>query len=353
MEKLAGLSYPIWVGSKILSELPSLELWSAFSRIHVIYERKLESLTPSLLTSLPSGATSEGVEIDESSKNIQAVSRLWEAFLRANVDRGSVVVVAGGGVLCDAAAFACATFMRGCAVFLLPSTLLAQVDASVGAKSGVNFGGIKNLVGTICEPAGVLVDTAFLRTLPRRHLCSGKAEMIKHGLILDLPFFESLEHSGVPSASAEFTTLVKRSIELKISVVANDPTERGLRKILNFGHTIGHALESLALEEGVELLHGEAVALGMNAEAFISHRLGWISEADLHRIVQCLRSSELPEKTALARMSERLRQKMLHDKKNRNGELRFSLLQRMGESKPDCLVSDAQIQAALEYISIP
>src|SRR5690606_10460310 len=208
-------------------------------------------------------------------KNIKTCLKVWEALSEADADRKSLLINLGGGVPTDLGGFVASTFMRGIDFINIPTTLLSMVDASVGGKTGVDLGPLKNQIGLINQPQMVLVFPNFLRTMDPRELKSGYAEMLKHGLILDAEYWKQLRKGGDFTKAAA----IQRSIALKNKVVLEDPREMGLRKILNFGHTLGHAIESHCLErpDRETLLHGEAIAIGMILEAYLSHRLTGLS----------------------------------------------------------------------------
>jgi 3-dehydroquinate synthase len=204
----------------------------------------------------------------EEQKNLTTCTQVWEALTNHRLDRHSLVLIIGGGVIGDLGGFCAATYKRGVDFVLMPTTLLAQADASVGGKLGIDFMGFKNHLGVFCEPVATLISPAFLKTLPERELRSGFAEVIKHCLIADRPMWDDLRKKDLHQQDWE--TLLAHSVDFKRGVVATDPKEKGLRKILNFGHTAGHAVESYFLESGNRIFHGEAIAVGMIAEAHIA-----------------------------------------------------------------------------------
>ena len=271
------------------------------------------------------------VPAGEQSKCLAEVDRLWNELLRCKTDRKSLVIAVGGGVVGDLAGFVAATFTRGLAFFQIPTTLLAQVDSSVGGKVGINLPAAKNMVGAFWQPSGVLIDLDALRTLPKREFLSGLAEVVKYGMILDAPFFEYLE-SVVPQLLARdgavLETVVARCCELKAQVVAQDEREEtGLRAVLNYGHTFCHAIE--AVSGYGTFLHGEAVAIGMLLASRLAERLGRIDAALTERQRALLQALELP--IAVQGLdAQQLLAAMQHDKKVEHGKLRFVLPTRMG-----------------------
>lgn len=266
----------------------------------------------------------------EQFKNLDTCTRLWDALLKARLDRKSPVVALGGGVVGDVAGFIAATYMRGIPLIQVPTTLLAQVDSSVGGKTGIDHPEGKNLIGAFHQPRLVWIDTAVLDTLPTRELRSGLAEAIKYGVIADAEFFSFLEREMEAILRLEpgpTGRVVRRSCELKADVVARDEREGGLRAILNFGHTVGHAVEA---ELGYrDFRHGEGVALGMVVETRLAVRLGRSSEETLARLTALLRAAGLP--ICLPRIdTDRLLHIMTVDKKTQSGRLRVVLPERIG-----------------------
>ena len=268
----------------------------------------------------------------EGSKSLESAAELYARLAALPADRQTCVVAFGGGVVGDLAGFVAATYARGLPLVMVPTTLLAQVDSSVGGKVGVNLAAAKNLIGAFHQPVGVWIDTAHLASLPDRERRCGLAEVVKYGVILDPEFFEFLEANadrlaaGDPEATRR---VIARSCELKASVVERDETERtGLRAILNFGHTIGHAVEAVA-GYGGDYQHGEAVAVGMVAEARLAARLGRATPEVGDRLVALLGRLGLPVR-APGLAGEALLAAMALDKKNQGGKIRFVLPERVG-----------------------
>jgi 3-dehydroquinate synthase len=276
----------------------------------------------------------------EATKSVELANTLWNGLLEMGADRKTVVVAVGGGVIGDLAGFAAATFARGLAVIQVPTTLLAQVDSSVGGKVGVNLPGAKNMVGAFWQPRGVLIDTAVLATLPPREYRAGLAEVVKYGVILDADFFAYLEGRVAELNARDDDALrhvIRRSCELKAAVVAADEREEtGQRAVLNYGHTFCHALETLTGYE--QLLHGEAVAIGMLCASRLAEHLCRIDAEVTDRQRNLLTALGLP--TQLPKVDhEEMLQLMSRDKKAEHGRLRFVLPSRMGHVE---LVSDVE-----------
>ncbi|WP_431157692.1 3-dehydroquinate synthase [Winogradskyella poriferorum] len=285
----------------------------------------------------------------EDHKTIDICMGVWEAMSEYGADRKSLLINLGGGVVTDLGGFVASTYMRGIDYINVPTSLLAMVDASVGGKTGVDLGALKNQVGVISEGSMVLVDTSYLETLPPNHVISGFAEMLKHGLIGDKAYWEELKSIDKIDDS-NIDNLVYRSVEIKNEVVSEDPTEKGLRKVLNFGHTLGHAIESYFLENGdkTPLLHGEAIAIGMILEAYISSVQNSLSKDELDNITRCF--IKYFEKVEINDIDQDIIIKLLrHDKKNSHGKVKFVLLDAIGSPRIDCEVSKDLILAAFSY----
>ncbi len=267
----------------------------------------------------------------EQYKNIESVGKIHEAMLRMRLDRKSAVVALGGGVIGDIAGFAASTYMRGVDFIQVPTTLLAQVDSSVGGKTGVNHPLGKNMIGTFWQPRLVWIDTDTLTTLPRREFLAGMAEVIKYGVIWDADLFDFLAEHREDILGLDRTSLmhiIGRSCEIKAEVVSKDERESGLRAILNYGHTIGHAVETVTQYRS--FLHGEAVAIGMYQEARLSAALGVIGDAEVDRIRSLIEAYGLPCELPAGIDPAALLSSMQLDKKTVSGELKFILPERIG-----------------------
>ena len=288
------------------------------------------------------------IESGELNKNLTTCTYIWDQLTKASFTRKSVLINLGGGVIGDMGGFAASCYKRGISFINVPTTLLSQVDASIGGKQGIDFQGLKNHIGVFKEPYAVLIDPDFLNTLPKRELVSGYAEVIKHALIYDSQHWKDL--STTPFDQLIWKDIIEKSVAIKSSVVDSDPLEKGLRKILNFGHTLGHALESHLLETENRLLHGEAIAIGMILEAHLSLQLEKIANQEFHEIKEHIRSrydlpERLPEFDILVPL---LRQ----DKKNEHGVISFSLLEEIGQCSYDQTVTQSQIMKSIEAYAI-
>ncbi len=269
----------------------------------------------------------------EPSKCLQSAAKLYDELIAMRADRHTVVVALGGGVIGDLAGFVAATYARGISLLMLPTTLLAQVDSSVGGKVGINHPRAKNIIGAFHQPVGVWIDTETLNSLPERELRCGLAEVVKYGVILDAAFFDQLESRAqliLDGQGEALRLIVARCCELKADVVARDEREQtGVRAVLNFGHTIGHAIEAVAGYGGA-LQHGEAVAAGMVAECRLAERLGWITAETTLRLSRLLERFGLP--IAISGLDpDRLLEAMGRDKKNQRGKVRFVLPRGIGQ----------------------
>ncbi len=289
------------------------------------------------------------VEPGESAKRFEVYQTLCEKLLEAGADRTSVVVALGGGVIGDLAGFVAATFARGIPYVQVPTTLLAQVDSSVGGKVAINLPGAKNMVGAFWQPSGVLIDTDVLRTLPPREFRAGLAEVVKYGVILDAPLFEYLERHAellVQRDPSALRHVIHRSCQLKADVVARDERETtGLRAVLNYGHTFGHALETLTGYQ--ELLHGEAVAMGMMCAARLARRMRRVDDAFVARQRALLAALGLPVDPPPLD-TEQVLAAMARDKKTAHGRLRFVLPTRLGHVELVGDVDPRDVRAALQ-----
>jgi len=335
---LGERSYEIVIGSGTLRSLPKLLADRSPSARHaiVITDGNVEKLHGVRAAEILASAEIECdvlvVEAGESSKSVETAEALWRKMLELGADRKTIVVAVGGGVVGDLAGFVAATFARGVPFFQVPTTLLAQVDSSVGGKVGVNLPDAKNMVGAFWQPLGVVADTDVLATLPDREYRSGLAEVVKYGVILDAELFSYLENE-VEAINRRDTAvlehLVARCCRLKADVVEQDELElSGRRAVLNYGHTLGHAIEAVAGYG--KYLHGEAVAIGMMMAARLARRLGRVDEKMIDRQRQLLLALHL-RVAADVRLDEgALFAAMQHDKKVQQGRIRFVLPSRLG-----------------------
>jgi len=331
---LGERSYPIHIGTGLLGRADLIAQVLARKSVAVVTNT---TVAPLFLEQFAGGLAREGVEVvrivvpdGEDHKGWQTLNAIFDALLEKRCGRDTTLVALGGGVIGDLTGFAAATYQRGVRYIQVPTTLLAQVDSSVGGKTAINHPLGKNMIGAFHQPRLVLADTHTLRTLPERELRSGLAEVIKHGLIRDAAFFTWIEANIERLLARDAEALeraVLRSVEIKADIVAKDEREDGLRKVLNFGHTFGHAIET-GLGYGA-WLHGEAVAAGMVMATDLSHQLGYLSEADVARIRSLLQRAGLPT-AAKGIAPARMQQLMSVDKKVKEGRMHFVLLERLG-----------------------
>lgn len=326
--------YPIYIGNHLIETLASLFDVSRYSKIFVITDQTVEPLfLKKILNNLPEETAYISLPPGEKEKHIESVKKIWTAMHEAGLDRKSLVINLGGGVIGDMGAFAASTYMRGLAFINIPTTLLAQVDESVGGKTGIDFAGIKNLIGVFNQPVGVVIDMQTLKTLPKREFLASFVEIMKHGLIKDKKYFEKVTSKyPLDFTDEELIDIIKGSCEIKAHFVQNDEKETsGLRQIVNFGHTIGHAIEALSLETNHPLLHGEAVSIGIVAESQIAKRQNLLSQKEYDVIKSSLKKADAP--TTIPNFSiDAILGKMRFDKKNTFGKINFVLLHGIGNA---------------------
>jgi 3-dehydroquinate synthase len=286
----------------------------------------------------------------EKNKNLQTCEHIWTELTNKVADRRSLLINLGGGVICDMGGFAASCYKRGIDFVNIPTTLLGMVDASVGGKTGVDFHNFKNQIGVFSEAKEVLICNEFLKTLDQRQIRSGLAEIVKHYLIADEQAFRDFAEADRSEFLYPDIEIIKKAIAIKSAIVEADPWEKNVRKKLNFGHTIGHALESIALQTNASLLHGEAVAFGMGIETFISAFKSLIEEKDAELICYVLHSAfglqALPEV-----LTDHILAYTIQDKKNTNGVIKMSLINAIGSCLTDIEVSADEIRRALAHFN--
>lgn len=348
MQKVDLQDYQIWVGS-VGEGLSEFLRTHRYSRIFVLMDENTASFCFPLL---PAEVLSEAVPIriqsGEIHKNIETCQEIWSALMQAGADRNALLINLGGGVIGDMGGFCASTYKRGIDFVQVPTTLLSQVDASIGGKLGIDFQQIKNSIGVFANPRAVFVDTRFLYSLSARERRSGFAEIIKHALIVDKSQWVLLK-GRADLYDVPVEELIVASLRIKKAVVEEDPFERGLRKALNFGHTIGHAIESLALEGSNPLLHGEAIAVGMLCESFLSWKKGFLGEEALEEISDQLISWYQPHPLSEAAFADAVNL-MRNDKKNQSGGINFSLIGPPGTVHINQYFSVEEIEESLRYL---
>lgn len=291
------------------------------------------------------------IEAGEEFKNLQTCEGVWNALSELEADRKSLMINLGGGVVTDLGGFVASAFKRGIQFINIPTTLLAMVDASVGGKTGVDLGNLKNQIGVINQPEMVLIDTQFLSTLPQEEMRSGLAEILKHGLIASEQYWEKVSKLEDLDLS-DLEDIIKESVNIKKDIVTKDPFEKNLRKTLNFGHTLGHAIESYCLThpEKKRLLHGEAIAAGMILETFISTELYDFPKEKFENISKIIKSIYGQESFSEKDIAQ-IKELMKFDKKNERGNINFVLLQDIGKPVIDIVVPDELIERAFDDYS--
>ncbi|MSQ73264.1 MAG: 3-dehydroquinate synthase [Betaproteobacteria bacterium] len=348
---LGERAYPIHIGTGLLARADLVKSVLTGRRAVIVTNTTVAPLYLEMLSETLSAAGLDTVRIvvpdGEAHKDWATLNCVFDALIAQRCDRQTPLIALGGGVIGDLTGFAAATYQRGVPFIQIPTTLLAQVDSSVGGKTAINHPFAKNMIGAFYQPKLVLADMDTLRTLPERELKAGLAEVIKHGVILDKAFFAWLEANIERLLARDADALahaVRRSCEIKAEVVAGDERELGARALLNFGHTFGHAIET-GLGYGT-FLHGEAVGAGMAMGADLSHRLGMIGTEEHARIVALIRRAGLPA-TVSGLTPERMLQLMSVDKKIEHGRLRFIVLERLGAAKISSDIPTAKVLETL------
>ncbi|MBI2259216.1 MAG: 3-dehydroquinate synthase [Flavobacteriia bacterium] len=287
------------------------------------------------------------VETGEENKSIEQSIQLWETFTEYGFSKNTVLIVIGGGVLCDLGAFVASTYKRGIPYVLVPTTLLAMVDASIGGKCGVNFLQYKNQIGLFSECKRIFIDDIFLKTLPEKELICGLAEMLKHALIADYNFWKKIRKNELHNISIK---QIKEATQIKMKIVLQDPYEKNVRKILNFGHTFAHAIEHLFLNENCNLSHGEAVLWGMVYELQLSVKHLKMPKKEAKEVIQFIKQyTSIPNWT-----SEQIKEiiiAMRQDKKNNTTNINFTLLSKIGQATFDCFLSEIEILEVFQEVN--
>jgi len=353
--RLGTRSYPIYVGEDSLSNLPRvLSDLSAFGTVAIVTDKNVAPLYGDKIANLVQQADVSThlctLPAGEAYKRLEQIDYLCGEFLAGGLDRSSIVVALGGGVVGDIAGFAAASFMRGIRYIQIPTTIVAQVDSSVGGKTGVNHARAKNIIGAFHQPSAVIIDLTLLKTLPDRELRAGLAEVIKHGIIADAILFTYMEDQYETVRAGTLHILeypIKRSCEIKSAIVSADEREFGLRANLNYGHTFGHGIE--AASDYKKFLHGEAISLGMVAAGSLARALGLVGDEFVDRQERCLASYGLPIRWPEIPV-DRVLDAMRYDKKARAGSLKFVVADEIGHAVQRTDVTLNQARAALESL---
>lgn len=338
----------VFINTDIKSVLAKLSLEAYSSFAIIVDENTKKHCLPVVQPLLPDAKIIE-IKSGEENKTLQTCAHIWEELTEASFDRKALVFNLGGGVIGDMGGFCASTYKRGIEFVQIPTTLLSQVDASVGGKLGIDFNSFKNQIGVFQKPKAVIINTEFLKTLPERELRSGYGEVIKHALIADKAHWEILKTKTLHDF--DWTQIVSHSVHIKADVTEQDPTEKGLRKILNFGHTIGHAIETFYLETDKKLFHGEAVAVGMITEAFVALKKGFISEADCEEIktyiIKIYGKREIPQADI-----DKIIPLTLQDKKNEGKIVYSALLETIGKANFNQPLNDSEIRESIAYYNL-
>jgi 3-dehydroquinate synthase len=349
MKTIQAVTYPVHFHDKSYQELSNLIAKNNYSTIFILVdENTFEHCYPVFIANLATDKRIEVIEIEsgEINKNMETCIGVWNAITELGGDRKSVLITLGGGVITDLGGFVASCFKRGIDFVNIPTTLLSMVDASVGGKTGIDLGVLKNQIGLFANPEMVLVDTTYLTTLEERELKSGTAEIIKYGITYDVKLFNEIRNTK----NLDISNLIFRSVEIKNEVVLKDPKEKDLRKILNFGHTLGHAIESFYLEsdDKENLTHGEAIAIGMVCECYMSSKLLGFPKEKLTEVKDTIVS--IYNKTRLLKEDfTAIIDLLKHDKKNVNGQVNFVLLNDFEDFRLDCKVPEELINESMEF----
>jgi 3-dehydroquinate synthase len=349
MKSISAVSYPVHFQHKGYQKLSKLISINDYSSLFILVdENTFELCYPKFIPNLETDKRIEVIEIDsgEINKNLETCIGVWNAITELGGDRRSLIITLGGGVITDLGGFVASCFKRGIDFVNIPTTLLSMVDASIGGKTGVDLGVLKNQIGLFANPEMVIVDTQYLVTVSDKEIKSGKAEIIKYGITYDRTLLNEIKDNK----DLQIEDLIFRSIEIKNEVVLQDPKEQNIRKILNFGHTLGHAIESFYLksEDKENLTHGEAIAIGMVCECFISSKLLGFPTENVKE-VKAIVLSIYTKTVLLKREFSEIMDLLKHDKKNINGQVNFVLLNDFEDCKIDCKVSAELIIESMEF----
>ena len=352
MNSIKAISYPIHFQDKGYISLSNLISENNYSTLFILVdENTFKYCYPKFIPNLRTDKRIEVIEIEsgEINKNLETCIGVWNAITELGGDRKSLIITLGGGVITDLGGFVASCFKRGIDFVNIPTTLLSMVDASVGGKTGVDLGVLKNQIGLFANPEMVLVDTAYLTTVSEREIKSGTAEIIKYGITYDISLFNEIKNNK----DLKIEDLIFRSIEIKNEVVLKDPKEQNIRKILNFGHTLGHAIESFYLEseDKKSLTHGEAIAIGMVCESYMSSKILNFPIKNVVEIKKVILSIYNKTNLLLEDFSGIL-ELLKHDKKNVKGRVNFVLLNDYEDYKLDCEVSNDLIIESMKFYNI-
>lgn len=348
MDTIQSIDYPIFFDDS-LAALTDFIKQGKYSRSFVLTdENTAKHCFPLLQQHLEGMDNFDIIEINagEESKNIDFCIGVWKMLIDFGADRNALFINLGGGVVTDLGGFVASTYKRGIDFVHVPTTLLSQVDASVGGKTGIDMDGIKNIIGTFTQPKAVFMVPDFLKTLPERQILSGLAELLKHGLICDADLWKETRNADLSLPAVEF---IHRSVEIKNAIVLEDPHEKNIRKALNFGHTVGHAVETYSmLNDSNPLTHGEAIAIGMICESWLSHKKAGLKQEELDDISATL-GKLYPKYNVEASTHKALYELMQKDKKNFDQKINCTLLTRIGQFSIDNICTEDELCDSLRY----
>jgi 3-dehydroquinate synthase len=341
--------FSIFIGNDVFEVLLENLIERSYSKVFVLVDEHTEKYCLPALTKYLFDIKLIRIQGGEQHKSLDTAQFIWNYLQEQNADRNSVLLNLGGGVISDIGGFCASTFKRGFDYINVPTSLLAMVDSSIGGKTGIDYNGLKNAIGTINQPKAIYINPDLLLSLPKDELLNGFAEMIKHGLIIDKSYWEKIVKTGFDDWS-KMSTLINGSIKIKLDVIKKDPLEKSYRKILNFGHTIGHAIEAYSLKNDKKpLKHGEAVAIGMVCEAYLSKTQLDLSMKELKEITDFI-AQYFPKYSLRTILSPELIKLMRQDKKNEHpDEINFTLLKKIGKGSINHICSETQITAALNF----
>lgn len=324
---------------------------NSFSNIVVLTDTNVKKHCLSILSKAVNEITAKNticVKAGEIHKNLNTCQLIWDKFNALNCDRNTLLINVGGGVISDMGGFCASVYKRGFSFINIPTTCLSMADASVGGKTGIDYNNYKNHIGTFTEPEGVFIYPGFCKTQSKREIINGLAEVLKAGFIADKQLVKDVIEHHKKGNGNEFASLLKESVIIKNTIVELDPKEKNIRKSLNFGHTIGHAIESFYLTKKNNLLHGEAIAIGMICESYIAFKLNLLSEKDFlfveDSILHLFKKVKMDTKDFHA-----ILKLMLHDKKNKAGKIKLALIEKPGKPILDIECSKSLLEEALKY----
>ncbi len=348
MKEYHSKEFSIFIGNDVFDTLLQQLIEEAYSQVFVLFDEQTEKYCLPVLSKYLFNYTTIRIPSGEVNKSISTAEFIWKELFRNEADKKSVVINLGGGVVGDIGGFCASLYKRGIDFIQVPTTLMAMVDSSIGGKTAVDFEGTKNIIGTIKQPKSIYIYPDFLATLPRAEMMNGYAEMIKHGLISDKDYWQKIKDVQFDEW-AKLVSLINGSVKIKLDIIKKDPYELAERKILNFGHTIGHAIEAYSLKHDKKpLSHGEAIAIGIICESYLSKTALDFSNKDLKQITDLI-SKSFPKYSLRSILSPEIIKYMRQDKKNAYEQIQFALLKKTGKAVYNITCSDLEITAALNY----